>query len=145
MKNRIFALMILGSICLINGCIYSDDGIYRVDPVPDDPPIVLASTNLDSIENPVVTDSLEVEYDISIQNGELYILDVTLGNESFFQSDTTQGSFWIYAKDSELPGIDTLRMIFYYSSNTNSLADKLGVEARDLGLKYAIDFIWSIK
>jgi hypothetical protein len=145
MKNRIFALMILGIVCLINGCIYSDDGIYRVDPVADDPPLVLASTNLDSIENPVVIDSLEVVYDISIQNGELYLLDVTLGNQFLYESDTTQGSFWIYASDSEIPGIDTLRMDIYYSSNTNSLGDILALEARDLALNYAIDFKGSIK
>ena len=137
--------VVLGIVCLINACSYSDDGLYRVDPVHDDPPLVWASTNLDSMENPVITDSLEVEYDISIQNGELYVLDVAVGNKSFYQSDSTNGSFWIYAYDSELPGIDTLRMNFYYSSNTNSLADKLGIEARDLGLKYAIDFNWSIK
>ena len=145
MKNRIFVLIVLGIVCLINGCIYSDDGIYRVDPVADDPPLVLASTNLDSIENPVVIDSLEVVYDISIQNGELYILDVTLGNQFLYESDTTQGSFWIYASDSEIPGIDTLRMNIYYSSNTNSLGDILAVEARDLNLNYAIDFKGSIK
>jgi hypothetical protein len=145
MKNRISILIALGIVCLISGCIYSDDGIYRVDPVADDPPLVLASTNLDSIENPVVIDSLEVVYDISIQNGELYILDVTLGNESLYQSDTTYGSFWIYAHDSELPGIDTLRMNIYYSSNTNSLGDLLGFEARELNLKYAIDFKGNIK
>ena len=145
MKNGIFIAVILGIGCLISACSYSDDGVYSVDPVPDDPPVVWATTTLDTMDNPAITDSLEVEFDISIQNGELYILDATLGNEPFYQSDTTQGSFWIYAKDSELPGIDTLRMNFYYSSNTNSLADKLGLEARDLGLKYAIDFIWSIK
>ena len=145
MKNRAFIPMVLGIVCLINACTYSDDGVYTVDPVPDDPPVVWATTNLDSIENPVITDSLEVVYDISIQNGELYILDVTLGNVPFYQTDTTNGSFWIYAHDSELPGIDTLRMKIYYSSNTNSLADKFGLEAQDLGLKYAIDFKWSIK
>ena len=145
MKNKIFIPVVLGIVCLINACTYSEDGVYRVDPVPDDPPVVWTTTNLDSIENPVITDSLEVDYNFSIQNGELYILDVTLGDVSIYQSDTTHGSFWIYANDSELPGIDTLRMIFYYSSNTNSLADKLGLEARDLGLKYAIDFKWSIK
>lgn len=145
MKNKIFIPVVLGIVCLINACSYSDDAIYRVDPVPDDPPVVYATTSLDSMENPVITDSLEVEYDISIQNGEIYLLDVTLGNESLYQSDTTNGSFWIYAYDSELPGIDTMRMNIYYSSNTNSLADKLGIEARDLGLKYAIDFKWSIE
>ncbi len=145
MKNTILTLIVLGIVCLINGCIYSDEGAYYVDPVADDPPIVLASTNLDSIENPVVTDSLEVVYDISIQNGELYFLDVILGNKPFYDSDTAQGSFWIYASDSELPGIDTLRMDIYYSSNTNSLGDILRIEARELDLKYAIDFKGSIK
>jgi len=145
MKNRTFIPMVLGIVCLINACTYSDDGVFTVDPVSDDPPVVWATTNLDSMENPVITDSLEVEYDISIQNGELYLLDVTLGHEPFYESDTTKGSFWIYAYDSELPGIDTLRMNIYYSSNTNSLADILRLEARDLGLKYAIDFKWSIK
>ena len=145
MKKRIFIPGIWGIICLINACAYSDDGLYWVDPVADDPPVVSATTSLDSMENPVITDSLEVEYAISIQNGELYLLDVSLGNESLYQSDTTNGSFWIYAYDSELPGIDTLGMTIYYSSNTNSLADKLGIEARNLGLKYAIDFNWSIK
>jgi hypothetical protein len=140
MKNRIFILIVLGIVCLINGCIYSDDGIYRVDPVADDPPLVLASTNLDSIENPVVIDSLVVVYDISIQDGELYLLDVILGNQFVYESDTTQGSFWIYASDSEFPGIDTLKMNIYYSSNTNSLGDILRIEARELGLNYAIEF-----
>lgn len=145
MKNKIFIPLVLCILCLITACSYSDDGIYRVDPVPDDPPVVWATTSLDSIENPVITDSLEVEYIISIQNGELYLLFVTLGNETLYQSDTTNGSFWIYANDSELPGIDTLELNIYYSSNSNSLADKLGIEARDLGLKYAIDFNWGIK
>jgi hypothetical protein len=145
MKHRIFILLVLGIVCLINGCIYSDDGIYRIDPVADDPPLVLVSTNLDSIENPVVIDSLEVVYDISIQDGKLYLLDVILGNQFLYESDTTQGSFWIYASDSELPGINTLRMNIYYSSNTNSLGDILAVEARDLDLSYAIEFKGSIK
>lgn len=143
MKNRIFIPVVLGIVCLINACSYSDDGVYWVEPVPDDAPVVWATTTLDSIENPVIIDSLEVEYDLSIQNGELYILDVTVANASIYQSDTTNGSFWIHANDSGLPGIDTLRMDFYYTSNTNSLADMLGLEARNLDLKYAIDFKWT--
>jgi hypothetical protein len=143
MKSRNFIAIAFGIVCMFNACTYSDDGVYKVDPVADEPPIVVASTNLDSIEFPVVNDSLEVFYDISIQNGELYILDVLVGKEPVYESDTTRGSFWIYFYDAKQPGIDTLRMNFYYSSNTNSLADVLGVEARDLGLKYAIDFKWS--
>jgi hypothetical protein len=145
MKNSIFIPVGLVIVFLISACAYSDDGVFAVVPVPDDPPVVWAATNLDSIENPVVADSLEVKYDISIQNGELYVINVTLGSEPYLQSDSTHGSFWMYAYDSELPGIDTLRMNIYYSSNTNSLADLLGLEARNLTLKYAIDFNWSIK
>jgi hypothetical protein len=37
-------------------------------------------------------------------------------------------------------GVDTLYMEFYYSSNTNSLADKVNYEARTEILKFAIDF-----
>ncbi len=145
MKSRTFILLAGIIVTIVNACMYSNDGVYTVDPVPDDPPVVWATTNLDSIDNPVVYDSLEVVYDISIQNGKLYILDVLVGNAPVYEADTTMGSFWIYSYDAEVPGIDTLRMNIYYSSNTNSLADVVGLEAQNIGLKYAIDFTWNIK
>ena len=145
MKSRTFILLAGIIVSIVNACMYSNDGVNTVNPVPDDPPVVWATTNLDSMDNPVVYDSLKVVYDISIQNGELYILDVLVGNVPVYESDTTMGSFWIYSYDAEVPGIDTLRMNIYYSSNTNSLADVLGLEARNIGLKYAIDFTRSIK
>ena len=145
MKGMNLIGITFGMVFLINACMYSDNGVYTVDPVEGDPPVVHAVTSLDTIDQAVVNDSLEVFYEVSIQNGELYILDVLIGNAPIYDSDTTSGSFWIYFFDVQQPGIDTLRMNFYYSSNTNSLADVLGVEARDLGLKYAIDFKWTVK
>lgn len=145
MGNWKFILLALGIISMVQACTYSDYGVYKVDPISDDPPVISMTTSLDSMESLIVSDSLEVSYEISIQNGELYIMHVLVGDLPVYASDTTQGSFWIYGYDAQVPGIDTLWMNVYYSSNTNSLADVLGLEALDLGLKYAIDFNWSIK
>jgi len=141
--TTIVTVLVVG--CISYACTYSEDDIYRVDPLPGDPPVVLATTNLDTINDLIAADSLEVAYEISIQNGELYFLDAWVGNNVVHESDTTSGSFWIYSLDAEIPGIDTLRLMIYYSSNTNSLADLFGIEALNLELKYAIDFTRNIK
>jgi len=140
MFTRRLILLIIGIAGLLSACIYTDYEHHLVEPVADDPPVIVATTNLDTMYNPEVNDSLQVVYDIAIQNGELYYLDASVGNSQVYGSDTTQGSFWLYSNDVELPGIDTLELKIYYSSNTNSLADIVGVEALDISLKYAIDF-----
>lgn len=122
---------------------YSDYDQFYVEPIADDPPIITASTNLDSLANPLVDDSLEVIYDIDIQNGELYFLEARVGNFLIYDSDTTHGSFWLYPDDVNMPGIDTLSLLIYYSSNTNSLGDVLGIEYLNTSLKYAINFKWT--
>lgn len=143
MAKRIFITGIITLIALIHGCMYSDYGHYYVEPLADDPPIIVASTNLDTIYNPEVEDSLEVIYDIDIQNGELYYLDALVMERWVYDSDTTHGSFWLYPDDVQMPGIDTLIIDIGYSSNTNTLGDVLGIEAREIQLKYAIDFKWT--
>ncbi|MEN8202923.1 MAG: hypothetical protein ABFS28_10030 [Bacteroidota bacterium] len=132
-------------VSLISGCIYSDFGSHLVEPIADEPPVISATTNLDTMYNPVVSDSLKVIYDIDIRNGELYYLDASVSNFQVYDSDTTQGSFWLYPNDAQVPGIDTLKLKIYYSSNTNSLADVLGIEALNISLKYAIDFHRTIR
>jgi hypothetical protein len=143
MAKRIHITGIFTLIALIQGCMYTDYGHYYVEPIADDPPIIVARTNLDTLSNPVVEDSLEVIYDIDIQNGELYYLDAQVIDRRVYDSDSTEGSFWLYPNDVQMPGIDTLKMIIIYSSNTNTLGDVLGVEALELHLKYAIDFKWT--
>ena len=130
-------------ILLLSGlgaCFYSDTKIYEVEPIPGDPPVFSVNTNLDTLYNPPVNDSLEVIYNVEISGGELYYLYADVGSTSIFESDSTSGSFWIYPSLADSSGIDSLYMEFYYSSNSNSLADKAGYEAIIEYLSYAIDF-----
>jgi len=130
----------LTALALLSACFYTDTEIYSVDPVADDPPEVSVVTNLDTLDNPKVNDSLEVIYEASIVDGELYFVDAVVSDQTIHFSDTTHGSFWIYPYQSEKTELDTLYMDFYYSSNTNTLADVTGYEALTTSLKYAIDF-----
>lgn len=134
--KKLFAVL-LGSLFL-HACFFNDSEWYQVDPVPDDPPLVTVVTNLDTLENPRVNDSLQVIYDLSIENGEFYVLDAVLADETIYLSDSTNGTFWVYPDQSA--DVDTLYLDFYYSSNSNTLADLAGYEARSTTLKYAIDF-----
>jgi hypothetical protein len=121
-------------------CFYSDSEMYYVEPLAADPPVISVSTNLDSLFNPPVNDSLEVEYLVDISGGELYYVYAEIANSMVFESDSTRGIFWVTPYMADSAGIDTLHMQFYYSSNTNSLADKLGYEALVKYLDFALDF-----
>ncbi len=132
----IFVLLLSG----LEACFYSDIEIYGVDPVPGDPPVFSVSTNLDSLHNPDVNDSLEVIYQVEISGGELYYLYADVGSTQVFESDSTAGSFWILPSFADSSGIDSLYMEFYISSNTNSLADMVGYEALVEYMSIAINF-----
>ena len=140
MRNTSWVLVTLMALSLLSACLYLDDEIYRVEPVADDPPEVSVLTNLDTIPHPVMGDSLQVRYELSIVNGEFYLLEAALSDLTVHSSDSVQGSFWIYPSQSNEPELDTLYMDFYHSSNTNTLADLTGYEARTHILKYAIYF-----
>jgi hypothetical protein len=122
------------------GCIYSDSDMYFVEPVPDDPPQISVHTNLDTLYNPQVNEGLEVEYQVEISGGELYYVYAQLAQSLVFESDSSHGAFWIIPIMADSAGIDTLYMSFYYSSNSNSLADKFGYEALVEYLDFALDF-----
>ena len=140
-KHR-YLLSWLGMAALIHGCTYSDYDHYQVEPIAGDPPLFTVTTNLDTVDLPVVKDSLKVMYEVAIQDGEFYFLEAAVGNFLVYNSDSSQGSFWLYPDDVPMPGMDTLGLLFYYSSNTNSLGDVLGIESLNTYLKYAIDFRW---
>ena len=124
----------------LEACIYSDLEIYEVEPIPGDPPVFSVSTNLDTLHNPDVNDSLEVIYKVEISGGELYYLIADVGSTPVFDSDSTAGSFWILSSYADSLGIDSLYMEFYISSNSNSLADLTGYEALVRDLSIAINF-----
>ncbi len=128
---------------LPKACYYTDSEMYKADPVADDPPLVTVVSNLDTLDQPHVGDSLEVSYELSIVNGEFFFMDAEISDESVYSSDSLRDSFWIYPSQST--GLDSLYLDFYHSSNTNTLADKTGYEAHITSLRYAIDFDGELK
>ena len=114
--------------------------MYFVDPVPGDPPLVSLSTNLDTLDTPAVSDSLEVHYLTEVSNGDFYYMYAYIAGSTIYESDSTRGTFWVTPFMADSSGIDTLYMDFYYSTNTNSLADQFGYEAVVESLAYAINF-----
>lgn len=115
--------------------------MHYVEPTAGDPPLISVSTNLDTLYDPEVSDSLGVHYQVEITGGEFYYVYAELAQSLIFASDSSQGSFWITPFMADSSGIDTLHMEFYYSTNTNSLADMLGYEALIKYKKYALEFM----
>ena len=140
MRTSFYIFITLMLLSGMPACFYSDTEMFYVEPVAGDLPDITVSTNLDTLHNPQVNDSLEVEYLVEISNGEFFYVYADLAGSVVYESDTSQAAFWITPYMADSAGIDTLYMEFYYSSNTNSLADKLGYEARVKNLKFALDF-----
>ena len=130
--------MLAGLVAVIGACVYSESGIHYVDPVPGEPPTFQASTNLDTIPNAIVLDSLEVFYESEIENGEFYQVEAYSFDEIVYLSDSTYGSFWISYDSLYRTGMDTLSLFFIYSTNSNSLADIVGAEYNVFELEYPI-------
>jgi len=140
MKQACPVLVTCVVLCLSSACYFTDNSLYEADPVAGDPPVVSITTNLDTMDLPRVNDSLQVIYDLSIENGAFFFMEALVTAGIVHTSDSARGSFWIYPFQSQSNDIDTLNLVFYHSSNTNTLADIAGYEARITRLKYAIDF-----
>jgi len=138
--RMIISILMATLILLLPSCFYSDSKVYEVEPVPGDPPVISVFTNLDTLVNPPVNDSLEVIYNVEIEGGDLYYVYAEIASAQIFESDSIHGSFWITHSMSAVNGVDTLYIDYYYSSNSNSLADITGYEARIKNLKIAVDF-----
>jgi len=138
--RMMISILMATLILLLPSCFYSDSELYQVEPVPGDPPVISVVTNLDTLVNPAVNDSLKVIYDVEIEGGDLYYVNAVILDAQIFESDSIHGSFWVTALMSGVTGVDTLYIDYYYSSNTNSLADITGYEARIKHLKIAVDF-----
>ncbi len=142
MRNAILGITLI-FLLLPKACFFTDTEIYKVDPVADDPPLVLVVSNLDTLFEPHIGDSLKVSYELEIVNGEFYFMDAVISDETVHSSYSILDSFWIYPSQST--GLDSLYLDFYHSSNTNTLADKTGYEAHITSLRYAIDFDGELK
>ncbi|RLD25413.1 MAG: hypothetical protein DRI70_07170 [Bacteroidetes bacterium] len=131
---------LVGIMILSHACSYSDSDTFYVDPVPGDPPEIWVSTNLDTLMDPTVKDSLEVVYDVEIINSDFYQLEAFVTDLFVFNSDSTNESFWLDSTMVAEPGIDTLYLYFFFSTNSNSLADIVDLEYDVVSLKYPIIF-----
>lgn len=133
---------------LTPGCTYSDPNIYYATPVPGDSATVAVTTNLDDIDTAIIVDSLLFKYEVEIAGGDLYFLEATIGYFLLYQflpeydPDTITGgyiladSFWIPEVVIADTGLSSMIFTIYYSSNTNSLADKVNIEADILNLDF---------
>ena len=129
-------------------CSYTNSEIYYAYPVPYDSATVVLSTNLDTIDPVIVSDSLLFKYRTEIENGELYFTSASIGSAIIYQyaadydPDTIIGpyvlrdSFWIWSDRATDTALYTLLFTVYYSSNTNSLSDELGYEADILNQEF---------
>jgi len=187
MKIHSFSCLLISLAFAAGACVYSDSGIYTVEPVPGEKAIDSVTTNLDTMTGPTVTDSLalDIKYRMMVQGGEPYYVDCWLYNLPVYElrffydhedilivlsdtvftveSDTTihvveSDTVLMFMKDTlsasytlegqfplqpTLPvpaGDHLMQMFFYYSANTNSLADILRIEADVTELEYTITF-----
>jgi len=137
--RRVLIILLSGLAAAMSSCIYSNFGDNFVVPEPGDPPTINAETNLDTLDwDIILTDSLEVTYAIQIENGEVYEVVAYLSYLQLYVSDSLNGEFWLHDDLWDVAGVDTLAIYIYYSTNSNSLGDIVGVEANVLDLKFPI-------
>jgi len=139
MRKAILVLISFTALVL-SACSFTDTEFYIADPVADDPPVVSVLSNLDTLFNPKVNDSLQVIYEVSVVNGNFYFMEALVSAWTVHSSDSAYGSFWVYPSQSHETDLDTLYMDFYHSTNTNTLADRISYEASTTRQVYIIDF-----
>jgi hypothetical protein len=140
MKKCLLVFVALILILSVHSCIFTDQEIYYFEPLAGDPPLLSIASNLDTLSAPTVIDSLEINYQVSVENGAFYYVYAEVNELTVYESDSTEGSFWLHSSDAEPEGSDILFFELYYSTNSNSLADILEYEALDTLISYAINF-----
>lgn len=140
MKKCLPALVALILMLSTHSCFFADQEIYFVEPLAGDPPMLSITSNLDTLSAPTVIDSLEISYQVSVENSAFYYGYASVNEHTVYESDSTAGSFWLYSADAGTEGSDTLFFELYYATNSNSLADIIGYEALDTLISYAINF-----
>lgn len=148
--KAVFASIFVSLALLLAGCTYSNSDIYYVTPVAGDSASVVLTTNVDSLDPIIVSDSLLFKYSLQIEGGELYLQEASVSNIILYQHyteydpDTIVGpfvfsdSFWIYSTMAPDTAVYPMLFTAYYSANTNSLADVLGVEANLLEQEFEL-------
>ncbi len=146
------SILLSGFLLLLGACTYTNSDFYWVDPVPGDPASIEVTTSLDSMDNPTINDTLDllVMMDVEVTNGELYFIECFMDDIPVYDSliayeNDTANTSHIFRDTFEIQrtialdsGYYSLFMYFYYSKNSNSLADIYGYEAKALEIEYDI-------
>ncbi len=114
-------------LLLFSGCIYQTNDYYFYNVVAGDEPILSFSSNLDTVSE-AITDSLFVDYEASVDVGYIYQVIFYFDDSLVYSQDTITNTFWINPSFVDSSGTYDLDLLLYYSTNTGSLADKLGGE-----------------
>jgi hypothetical protein len=148
---KTFPGLILIFLLVLASCSYSDPEMYYAEPVPGDSTSVVLTTSLDTVEDAVVIDSLLFSFRAEVEGGKLYFTEASMGNISLYQNDANYDpdtltesyvladSFWLSRLIPVPQGENSMFLTLYYSSNTNSLADKVGLEAFTIEEEYIIN------
>jgi len=139
MRN-LLAITISLFILFTVSCEYSERDIYYHSVIPGEPPSININTNLDTLEAPSIIDSLLISYEIMVAGGEFIWTRFLLSDSLIFYSDTATSSFWLKSEMATGSGTRELTMEAYYSTNSGSIADVLGIEAFKETIVYDIGF-----
>ena len=81
-----------------------------------------------------------ISYEIKVDGGEFMLTRFLLSDSLIFYSDTATSSFWLKSEMATGSGTQALTMEAYYSTNSGSIADVLGIEAFKETIVYDILF-----
>jgi len=149
--NKIPVFLLILGLVLAASCSYTNSEIYYVEPIAGDSTLISVTTSLDTVSEIIITDSLLVSWEATVERGEFYHIEALLSNYLIYEMtpdynpDTVIGSFvirdsfWISVDLPLVFAIHPLDMYFYTSSNTNSLGDYYKVEARTLLKEFQIN------
>ena len=151
MKPYRIPLLMLAMI-LAASCTYMDSGIYEVEPIAGDSTLITVTTSLDTFDQVILTDSVLISWEATVEKGELYYVEAILSSEiqvyeltTDYDRDTVpdpfviRDSFWMDLTVPLASDIYYLEMTWYYSTNSNSLADYYRLEAWTLSKGFEIN------
>jgi len=130
MKKLFYVVAILGCL-LLQFCTFTPSGDYfeEIDP---DPKFNGASITLGKNEDTLrIRGTMEVNYTLNLPNLSLYKAQFLLDDKIYYQTQNLAGSFNLQSHNLT-DGVHEIKAYVNTSTNTNSLADKLGVEQLQL-------------
>ena len=121
--------IIIAGMLLLGACYYSNNETHFVQVEPGPEPVLNLAVNLDTLDSIRIVDSLMVEYELTVEGGELYQVDFFLDNFYIFRSDSVTNQFYINPTYLTEEGDYDLKTQVFYSTNSGTIADQFDAEA----------------